>query len=117
MPAADESSIAEPPPADEELSSFSLEFEIVEDSTKRGRNKLVDNRGFTYNVKRHRGNKTDWQCTVRPKVILLFNLHFYNKNVIITSVTDQSFSSELTKNFITKTSSSLVLLISHLAPK
>ena len=46
MPAADESSIAEPPPADEELSSFSLEFEIVEDSTKRRRNKLVDNRGF-----------------------------------------------------------------------
>lgn len=43
MPAGDESSIAEPPPADEELSSFSLEFEIVEDSTKRGRNKLVDN--------------------------------------------------------------------------
>ncbi len=47
MPAADESSIAEPPPADEELSNFSLQFEIVEDSTKRGRNKLVDNRGFT----------------------------------------------------------------------
>lgn len=44
MPAGDESSIAEPPPADEELSSFSLEFEIVEDSTKRGRNKLVDNK-------------------------------------------------------------------------
>ena len=52
MPASDESSLAEPPPADEELSSFSLQFEIVEDSTKRGKNKLVDNRGYTYNVKR-----------------------------------------------------------------
>ena len=88
MPAGDESSIAEPPPADEELSSFSLEFEIVEDSTKRGRNKLVDNRGFTYNVKRRRGDKTDWQCTVRPKVILLFNLHFYIRKIVITKVID-----------------------------
>ena len=77
MPAGDESSIAKPSPADEELFSFSVQFEIEEDSTKRVRNKLVDNRGFTYNVKRRRGNKTDWQCTVRPKVILLFNLHFY----------------------------------------
>jgi len=28
----------------------------------------VDTRGFTCNVKRQRGNNTDWQCTVRPKV-------------------------------------------------
>ncbi|RMX48262.1 hypothetical protein pdam_00005436 [Pocillopora damicornis] len=48
--------------------SFEIEFEIVEDSTKRGRNKLVDRRGYTYNVKRRQGRNTDWQCTVRPKL-------------------------------------------------
>ena len=63
----DESSILEPP-AQELDESFKLEFEIVSDSTKRGRPKLVDNRGYTYNIQRRRGENTDWQCTVRPKV-------------------------------------------------
>ena len=55
--------------------NFEIEFEIVEDSTKRGRNKLVDRRGYTYNVKRRQGRNTDWQCTVRPKV--QFYIHFF----------------------------------------
>ena len=42
-------------------------FEIVEGGTVRGRRKLIDSFGYTYNVKRRRGNGTDWQCTARPK--------------------------------------------------
>ena len=41
-------------------------FKLVEDSTKRGRVKLVDSRGYTFNVKRRRVTATDWQCTSRP---------------------------------------------------
>ena len=73
--APDVSSIAEPDPQPQE-DSFRLEFEIAEDSTKRGKPKPVDSRGFTYNVKRRRGNNTDWQCTVRPKVCVVFLWRF-----------------------------------------
>ena len=41
---------------------------IVLPFSKRGRPKLVDNRGYSYNIQRRRGENTDWQCTVRPKV-------------------------------------------------
>ena len=67
-PAFNESSPMEPLATDSRPATFQIEFEIVEDSTKRGRNKLVDSRGYTYNVKRRRGGNIDWQCTVRPKV-------------------------------------------------
>ena len=63
-----------PPAANEMPDSFRLEFEIVKDSTKRDRPKLIDNRGYTYNVQRRRGENTDWQCTVRPKVCGFFSL-------------------------------------------
>ena len=45
-----------------------INFEIIEDSSKRGKSKLTDSRGYTYNVKRKHVNSTDWQCTIRPKV-------------------------------------------------
>ena len=69
-PAADESSILEPLPAPVENtnSSFAVTFQILEDCTTKGKPKLIDSRGYCYNVKRRRGNATDWQCTVRPKV-------------------------------------------------
>ena len=41
-------------------------FKLVEDSTKRRRVKLVDSRGYTFNVKRRRVTATDWQCTSCP---------------------------------------------------
>ncbi|KAL9951920.1 hypothetical protein ACROYT_G044670 [Oculina patagonica] len=53
----DEPSIVEPPATEEESAAFQLDFQIVEDSTKRGKNKLVDNRGYIYNIKRHRGGR------------------------------------------------------------
>ena len=71
-PAVDESSILEPLPARvENDSSFALTFQILEDSTTKGRPKLIDNRGYCYNMKRRRVNATDWQCTVRTKVTVV----------------------------------------------
>ena len=64
---SDESSLDDPS-IHEQSSNFSLTYEIVELSTKRGRQKLIDSRGYTYNVQRRRGVTTDWQCTVRGKV-------------------------------------------------
>ena len=66
---ADESSLLDPAPGPVEPEPFRLGFTIVEDSTLRRKRKLIDNAGYTYNVKRQRPNATDWQCTVRPKVI------------------------------------------------
>lgn len=56
------------PAAIEKSSSFAVAFQILEDSTMKGRPKLVDNRGCCFNIKRHRANVTDWQCPVRPEV-------------------------------------------------
>ena len=76
-PAVDESSILEPLPAPVEndssfaASSFAVTFQILEDSTTKGRLKLIDNRGYCYNIKRRRANAIAWQCTVRPKVTVV----------------------------------------------
>jgi len=70
-PAVDESSILEPlPAAVENDSSFAVTFQLLEDSTTKGRPKVIDSRGYCYNVKRRRANATDWQCTVRSKVTI-----------------------------------------------
>jgi len=47
--------------------TFNLEFEIVDDSSKRGRPKLVDNRGYSYNIQRRRGEKKkkDYRAVIR----------------------------------------------------
>ncbi|KAJ7371865.1 hypothetical protein OS493_022581 [Desmophyllum pertusum] len=58
--ALNESSILDPPAA--------VTFQILQDSTMKGRPKLVDSRGHCYNVKRRRPNATDWQCTIRRKL-------------------------------------------------
>jgi len=66
-PALQESSIADPP-AEENDSSFAVTFQIVKDSTTKGRPKPIDCRGYSYHVKCRQANATDWQCTTRPKV-------------------------------------------------
>ena len=69
---ADESSILEPLPAPvENDSSFAVTFQILEDCTTKGKPKLIDSRGYCYNIKRRRANATDWQCTVRPEVAIV----------------------------------------------
>lgn len=45
-----------------------VSFQLFEEGTKRGHNKLIDNLGYTYNIKLRRPNVTYWQRTVRPKV-------------------------------------------------
>lgn len=45
-----------------------VSFQLFEEGTKRGRSKLIDSLGYTYNIKLRRPNVTYWQCTVRPKV-------------------------------------------------
>jgi hypothetical protein len=40
-------------------------YEIVQESTIFRKEKLIDNLGYTYNVKRRRTNAVDWQCTSR----------------------------------------------------
>ena len=59
--------VSECPERPDSLNQFQRTFEIVEGGTIRGKQKLIDSFGYTYNVKRRRGKATDWQCTVRPK--------------------------------------------------
>lgn len=67
--AIEESSIYESVPCPEaEPSNTALTFSIVEGATNKGKRKLIDSYGYSYNVKRQRVKATDWQCTVRPLV-------------------------------------------------
>ena len=67
LPSTEESSLQDPTPA-EQSSSFAVRYEIVTQSSKRGRPKLIDNQGYCYSIQRQKGVVTDWQCSVRPKV-------------------------------------------------
>ena len=62
-----ESSLHDPTPA-ETLSSFAVTYEIVENSSKRDRPKMIDSQGYRYTLQRRRGLVTDWQCSICPKV-------------------------------------------------
>ena len=69
LSAIEESSIYESVPCPEaEPSNTALTFSIMEGATNRGKRKLIDSYGYSYNVKRQRVKATDWQCTVRPLV-------------------------------------------------
>ena len=65
LPSTKESSLQDPTPA-EQSSSFAIRYEIVQQSSKRGRPKLIDNQGYCYSIQRQRGDVTDWQCSVPP---------------------------------------------------
>ena len=63
-----ESSLADPSiHGEQNQPDESITYEIVPQSSKRGRPKLIDNRGYTFGFQRQRGSTTDWQCVVRPK--------------------------------------------------
>ena len=49
-------------------SFFAVTYEIVENSSKRGRPKLIDSQGYSYTLQRRRVLVNDWQCSIRPKV-------------------------------------------------
>ena len=63
----EESSLQDPTPA-EQFSSFAGTYEIVTQSSKRSRPKLIDNQDYSYSIQIQRGVVTDWQCSVRPKL-------------------------------------------------
>ena len=54
----EESSLHDPTPA-ETSSSFAVTYEIVENSSKRGRPKMIDTQGYSYTLQRRRGLVTD----------------------------------------------------------
>ncbi|CAB4027969.1 hypothetical protein pdam_00025431, partial, partial [Paramuricea clavata] len=62
-----ESSIEEPHVRDVEPTHHDVTYTVVDGATKRGKSRLIDSQGYTYNVKRRCVNATDWQCSVRPK--------------------------------------------------
>ncbi|MPC35670.1 hypothetical protein E2C01_029100 [Portunus trituberculatus] len=63
-----ESSIEDPSIQDTEpQAEGEVAFQIIEKGTKRGKDKLIDNLGYTYNKKMQRSHVTYWQCTVHPK--------------------------------------------------
>ena len=68
QPALDESTIDDPTPNPVEAETEPLTFQFLEGGSKRGKRKLIDNRGYSYNVKRQCVNATDWQCMVQPMV-------------------------------------------------
>lgn len=62
-----ESSIDEPEIREMEPTHHDVTYTVVDGASKRGKTRLIDSQGHTYNVKRRRVNATDWQCSVRPK--------------------------------------------------
>ena len=69
--AVEESSIQDVTPHPEQHNiTFEVTYQIVKGGTKRGKDKLVDSSGFTYNQRKSRNPeyRQDWECTVRSKV-------------------------------------------------
>ncbi|KAK3858804.1 hypothetical protein Pcinc_035028 [Petrolisthes cinctipes] len=68
LPMELEESLDDPAIHNNELQPESeITFQLFEKGTQRGRDKLLDSHGYTYNKKMQRSNVTYWQCTVRPK--------------------------------------------------
>ena len=59
--------LIEPPVGSIERGPEVVNFELVEEASKQRRTKLIDSRGYTYNVKRRTQSATVWQCSVRTK--------------------------------------------------
>ena len=65
----DESSIADPVPVDISTGAHVVTYQIVEDTSIRGKDKLFDSVGYSYTVKRRNGQSTTWRCSQRSKAI------------------------------------------------
>ena len=60
-------SLAEPTIHSVDPVSEQLTYRIIDDGTIHRKKKLIDSRGFTYNVEERGKETTCWQSTVRPK--------------------------------------------------
>lgn len=56
--------LIEPPVGSIEGGPEVVNFELVEEASKQQRTKMIDSRGYTYNVKRRTQSATVWQCSV-----------------------------------------------------
>ena len=63
----EEESLAEPTILSVHPTPEQLTYQIIDEGTIHRKKKLIDSRGFTYNVKERGKETTYWQCTVRPK--------------------------------------------------
>ena len=64
---AHESTLETVLPADVSSSTDPPEYQIIEESSQRGKKKLVDSTGYTYTVKREGDKSILWRCSVRSK--------------------------------------------------
>ena len=62
-----EPSLIEPPVGSIEPGPKEVNFELVEEASKKRGTKLIDSQGYTYNVRRRTQSATVWQCSVRTK--------------------------------------------------
>ena len=63
----EEESLAKPTILSVDPAPEQLTYQIIDEGTIHRKKKLIDSRGFTYNVKERGKETTYWQCTVRPK--------------------------------------------------
>ncbi|XP_067056059.1 uncharacterized protein [Acropora muricata] len=63
----EEESLAEPTMLSVDPAPEQLTYQIIDEGTIHRKKKLIDSRGFTYNVKERGKETTYWPCTVRPK--------------------------------------------------
>ena len=82
QPTTDESTIEGPTPHSVEQADQTLAFQIMEDTSERGKRKFSDSCGFSYNVKRRRLDATHWQCTIRPTVRFFCVITYNNVSYI-----------------------------------
>ncbi|KAK2152567.1 hypothetical protein LSH36_325g03025 [Paralvinella palmiformis] len=66
-PSGNESSLADPEPAEVTVGANMVTYTIVEDTSLRGKDKLFDSRGYSYTMKRRNGQSTTWRCSQRSK--------------------------------------------------
>ena len=71
------------PSRPEELRQLQPTFQIVEGGTIRGKRKLTDSFGYSFNVKNRLGSTTTWQCTIRTK--------YHRCRAAVTEKADGSF--------------------------
>ena len=62
-----ESVIQTSPPTPTPPTNVPMTYHLVEEASLRRRNKLIDSKGFSYNVRRMKADKIHWQCSIRPK--------------------------------------------------
>ena len=60
-----EPSLEEPTIRETEPAAHEVTYEIVEEGSRQQHRKLIDSRGYSYNVKRRTKTAVIWQCTVR----------------------------------------------------